>query len=495
MKKNEEIKKQSKSKKNEKTKRENKPKKNKKDMLEDTQTKLKKIENITKEIKKEQHENNKKLEKNDTESKKNILDKGNIESNNNTDTNNSVQNLDINKMKKNKNKNKKKNSIKLKISEFISLIIIVLLISALIGYKIGRRDTKQVVLDENLQQFIDVYNNVKENYYSEIDDESLIADAVEGMLEGLDDYSLYFDENNASTFNAKLSGEYEGLGVEIIQYSDEIIVYNVFKDSPAEKAGIKVADVITKIDGESISGKATSDISKYIMENEKEEFDIEVRRKDETLNFKLTRGKVIINSVSSKIYESENKKIGYIYIGIFSNTAYSQFKEELQKLEKQNIDSLIIDVRDNTGGHLTTAVNILSLFLNSDKIIYQIEKQDEVTKYYSIGKRNVEYPIVILQNFNSASASELLSITLKEQANATIIGENSYGKGTVQELITLSDGTEYKITTKKWLSPNGIWINGVGIKPDIEVTLNEDYYLNPTDENDNQLQKAIEYLK
>lgn len=475
-------------KKNEEVKNQKKTKKNKKNMLEDTQTKLKKIENITKGIKKEQIKDIEKSKEEASEESKTILDQ------NATESEDFPENEKTNDRELNKQKNRI-DSVKLKISEFVSIIVIIILISVLIGYKIGRRDTKQVVLDKNLQQFIDVYNNIKENYYSEIKDEDLITSAIKGMLEGLDDYSFYFDETNASTFNAKLSGEYEGIGIEIIQYSDQIIVYNVFKDSPAEKSGIKVGDVISKIDGESTSGKSTSDISKYVMENEKEIFDIEVKRGEEVLNFELKRENVIINSVCSNIYEVDNKKIGYIYIGIFSNTAYSQFKEELNNLKSKEIDSLIIDVRDNSGGHLTTAVNILSLFLDSNKVIYQIEKQEEITKYYSIGKENVNYPIVVLQNSNSASASELLSITLREQAGAIIIGENSYGKGTVQELITLNDGTEYKITTKKWLSPNGTWINGVGIKPDLEVTLDEAYYLNPIDENDNQLQEAINYLK
>ena len=138
---------------------------------------------------------------------------------------------------------------------------------------------------------------------------------------------------------------------------------------------------------------------------------------------------------------------------------------------------------------------MLSCLLDSSKIIYQIENKGEVTKYYSKGNTTKTYPIVVLQNNGSASASELLSAALKEEYGATIIGENSYGKGTVQELISLQDGIQYKITTKKWLTPKGNWINGTGVSVDIEEKLSEEYRQNPTDENDNQLQKAIEYLK
>ena len=394
----------------------------------------------------------------------------------------------------NTKKNKKPTYVNLQTSELLLVILVVVFISILIGYKLGRKDTKQVVLDENLSQFVEVYNDVKLNYYKDVDGKTLIENAINGMLEGLDDYSLYFDEDSATTFNSRLDGEYEGLGIEIIQLDNQIIIYQVFESSPAHKAGLKSGDIIVKIDDIDASSKTSSELANYIRENEKSTFKIEVKRKEENIEYTLTREKVIINSVSNKTFEINNKKIGYIYIGVFSNTAFDQFKEALATLEKEKIDSLIIDVRDNTGGHLTTAVNILSLFLNSDKVIYQIENQGDITKYYSVGNADKKYDIVILQNTNSASASELLSITLKEQLDATIIGETSYGKGTVQELIKLSDGTEYKITTKKWLSPNGVWINEKGIEPDITINLDENYYNNPTDDTDNQLQKALEIL-
>lgn len=162
-------------------------------------------------------------------------------------------------------------------------------------------------------------------------------------------------------------------------------------------------------------------------------------------------------------------------------------------MEKQNIDGLILDVRDNSGGHLTTVVDILSNFLDSKNVIYQTETKTETKKFYSKGKENKTYPIVVLQNASSASASELLSIALQEQYGATVIGEDSYGKGTVQELVTTGD-TEYKFTTKKWLSPKGNWIHEKGVTPDINVSLDTIYYDDPTEENDNQLQAALNEL-
>lgn len=203
---------------------------------------------------------------------------------------------------------------------------------------------------------------------------------------------------------------------------------------------------------------------------------------------------MVIKSVASKIIEKENKKIGYIYISIFSNTTAAQFKKELDELKKQGIDALIIDVRENSGGHLTTAVGIISELVSSEKVIYQIEKDNKKSKFYSLGKNDFEYPIAIIQNSNSASAAEMLSISLKENLQAIIVGETSYGKGTVQELNYLSNGDSYKYTTKKWLSPNGNWIEGKGVVPDVEVKLSNEYIDDPIDEKDNQLETAINEL-
>ena len=155
---------------------------------------------------------------------------------------------------------------------------------------------------------------------------------------------------------------------------------------------------------------------------------------------------------------------------------------------------MIIDVRSNTGGHLTAAHNIASLFVSKDYYIYQIKKDKEITKIRSEGLETKKYPIVMLANNYSASASELLVGSLKDNLDAILIGNQTYGKGTVQELITLSNGDQYKLTTKEWLTPNGTSINNIGIKPDIEVDLSNEYYANPCDETDNQLQVAINYL-
>ena len=409
-------------------------------------------------------------------------------------------------IKKKQVSTKKTSSTKFKIEaknsfntvEVVILVFISVVVSLAIGSIVTTKMNKDKIVnnDKELEKFITTYNDIMDNYYKDIDKKELLNSAVKGMLESLeDDYSYLIDEDESDSFNIELEGEYEGIGIEIVGLATgEVYINDVFEGSPADKGGLKVGDRIKKIDNVEFTAETVNEISDYIRKGNKSEFIIIVERDSKEKEIKIKREKVTIKAVTSKTFKKDDKKIGYIYIDIFSNIAYKQFAEELEKLEKENIDSLIIDVRDNTGGHLSTAVNIISLFLDSKHIIYQTDTKGKIEKFYSKGKETKKYPIVILQNSNSASASEMLSAALKEEYGATVIGEKSYGKGTVQELIDLSDDVEYKITTKKWLTPKGNWINEKGVSVDIEVSLNEEYYKNPSDETDNQLQKALEEI-
>ena len=390
---------------------------------------------------------------------------------------------------------KEVNNKKFSTIEVIFLVVITCLVSLYFGTKITYKESNK---DEFLSEIEKVYKEITTNYYTDVNKDDLLSGAINGMTSALDKYSTLIDSSSNENFYLTLEGSYSGVGIEISSDNDNnIFIIGVLSNSPAEKAGLKAGDIIKKIDNVDLSNKDYKYVSEYIRKNSnKTDYKIEILRDGETLNFDLKKDTVMIKSVSSKIIEKEDKKIGYIYISIFSNTTASQFKKELDNLQKNGISSLIIDVRENTGGHLTTAVGILSELLSSENVIYQIEKNSKKSKFYSLGKKNFEYPIAIIQNGDSASASEMLAISLKENLNAIIIGETSYGKGTVQELNYLSNGDTYKYTTKKWLSPKGKWIEGKGIVPDFEVKLNEEYINNPTDENDNQLQTAInEILK
>lgn len=382
-----------------------------------------------------------------------------------------------------------------KTKEVVFLILLTCIVSLIMGVSLSKNlpSSKGLELDDNLKTFIKNYHYVLNNSINEVKGEDLIKDAMSGMLGALDDdYSSFMDEAEKENFNINLAGEYEGIGIEIMETEDGNQILSVYSDSPAEEAGLKKGDIITQVDDMNAKDKSVTEIANYIKKGTKEEFEITVLRDKKEMKVTIKRRKITLTSVTSKIIEKNNKKIGYLYISIFSNVSYKQFKENLEKLEKEKIDSLIIDVRNNNGGQLSVAQNILSLFLDSSHVIYQTEKQGVKTKFYSKGKETKKYPIIILQNGNSASASEMLSAALKEEYKAGIVGTASYGKGTIQELITLPDNSEYKFTTKKWLTPRGNWINEKGVSPDYTISLEQKYYENPDDKNDNQLQKALE---
>ena len=384
--------------------------------------------------------------------------------------------------------------------------ILLVIMSSLIGLSIGLlfkqnniADSKETETDKNLKEFIKNYNYIIDNYYEEVDKEDLINNAIAGMMESLDDpHSVYFDETETDNFTISLNGSYEGVGIQILkdEESGNMLITGVFKDSPAAESGLLPGDMVISIDDSMAKDLTASEFSSIIRNGTKTSYKLKVLRDEEEIEITLNKSLVTLASVTSEVFKEDNKKIGYIYIGIFANNTYSQFKEELEKLEKENIDALIIDVRGNTGGHLTTVDGILDIFLNKNQIMYQFEQSGKVTSTYGSGTDNKKYNVVLLGDEVSASASEVLIAGLRENLGSIFIGKKTYGKGTVQELMTLSNGTQYKITVKKWLTPKGNWINdSEGLTPDIEVELDKKYYETYDNEDDTQLQKAIEYIK
>lgn len=386
--------------------------------------------------------------------------------------------------------------------ETILLVVMALIIGLSIGVLFNNRKitTKNInTKDEYLNEFIKNYNYITNNYYDKINKEDLINNAIAGMMESLDDpYSVYFDEDETDNFTISLNGSYQGVGIQIIKEptTGYMLITSVFENSPAAESGLISGDLIVSVD-ESISKDLTaSEFSSIIKNGTKESYVLKVLREEEELEIVLKKRTVTLTSVTSKTFEEENKKIGYIYIGIFANNTYSQFKTELEKLEQEKINYLIIDVRGNTGGHLTAVDEMLDLFLNKNQVMYKFEQNGKVTSIYGTGNENKNYKIVLLGDEVSASASEVLIAGIKENLDSTFIGKKTYGKGTVQELVTLSDGTQYKITVKKWLTPKGNWINNTeGIVPDMEVSLDSIYYETYEDKDDTQLQAAIKYIK
>lgn len=395
---------------------------------------------------------------------------------------------------------KNKQIDKFNFKEVICLLVIVAFVSLVTGFVVSYRVLKdnthnsQPIIDDELEMFVDNYHYIINNYYGDIDKNKLMDAALEGMLNSLSDpYTVYIDETEVNNFNIQLEGSYDGLGIEVYVNKDsELQIAGVFNNTPASKAGIQVGDIIMSVDGEKISDSQM--FASIIKEKGNSSIKMTISRDDNEFEVSVKREKIILESVVKKIFNKDGKKIGYIGISIFANNTYTQVKNALENLKKENIDSLIIDVRSNTGGHLSSVENILGLFLDNSHVIYNIKDESGVKAVYSSGKETINYPIVILTNEMSASASEILTAALKEEYGAKSVGMKTYGKGSAQELRTLPDGTQYKITTKKWLTPRGNSIDGLGIDVDVKVEFNSDYYDNPADDNDKQLQAAIDII-
>lgn len=339
--------------------------------------------------------------------------------------------------------------------------------------------------DKNLQEFISVYKTILEKYYdSNIDKKGMLTAAEEAMLNFLGDkYTTYLNDKEYQDILDDLSGTYNGIGIYI--KVNEVI--DVIKNSPAEKAGIMKNDIIIEIDGADVQ-EATADQIKELIKNDgKNDIDLKINRNGSILNFKISKETLVNPSISYSIIENTN--IGYIAIEKFSENLGTQVKNALNELETKNINSLIIDVRDNAGGYLTSAEDVSNLFLKNGKVIYSLEANGSKVSYNDKTDEHRDYPIVVLINGGSASAAEILAAALKDSYGATLVGAKTYGKGKVQQVVSLNSGDSVKYTSAKWLTPLGICIDGVGISPDYNVEFSLE------SEIDSQLEKAIELLK
>lgn len=394
------------------------------------------------------------------------------------------------------NRNIKLNN-KYDLFELIVLMAIFGLICLLIGYFINNSENSKndvfsnnFTMSKEIETFIEEYNYILENYYGDIDKNELISSAIKGMLSSLDEHSEFVGEDS-NNFEITLEGTYQGVGIGIANDTKgNIVITQIYPNSPAEKAGLKINDIVIKFNEVDLNGKTSSELVDLI--GQENVINLTVLRDNKEKTFELKKEVIVLDSV---YYEMKENNIGYIEIGIFANNTYDQFKNALETLEKKGMEKLIIDVRGNTGGHLSTVERMLYLFLDNTHIIYQTQTKTETNKFYSKGKVDKKYPIVILQNSLSASASEIMAATLREELNAYIIGTTSYGKGTVQQLQSVDGIGDYKFTTKKWLTPKGNWIDGVGIVPDLEITLGVEYLEKPSFDTDSQYQAALNYLK
>lgn len=393
------------------------------------------------------------------------------------------------KSKKNKEIENKSISLKEQIFsmiyfELMGIILCLLCFFALSGGK------NYIKLYKDLNKLINVYDTIVSNYYGELDKDKLVDNAIESMLNGIgDSYTTYTDEETTDNFIENIEGTYEGIGCMVaMNETGEIFIVSIFENSPAEKAGMQVNDIILKIDDEDYQEKTSEDMANYVKKNPNNKIKFVIKRGEEEKEITITRKKIEIPSVTSKIIEEEDKKIGYIDISVFSGVTYKQFKKELKKLEKEDIGGLIIDVRGDTGGYLSSVTDISNLFLKKGKVIYQLEDNKKTEKIKDETKEHRTYPIAVLIDGGSASASEILASVIKESYKGYVVGTNSYGKGTVQKTKQLPDGSMIKYTIQKWLTPDGNWINETGVEPTHYIEL-------ISLEEDNQLNTAINLIK
>lgn len=408
---------------------------------------------------------------------------------------------DSNKGKK-KYKKKKKNTryvngrFSLDIWEILIIVVATALVSCVFtGLILNHQFRKNInyidtelIADDNVQEFLEIYSEIVNNFYEEVDEDAMIGAALDGMLKFLEDnYSIFLNKNDSDSLSESLDGAYEGIGIVAIGN----VVYQVYENSPAEKAGLLANDEIIKINGTEINLENHELITELL--DKDGENTIVVKRDKETLTFKVEVAKVNIPSVSSTVIKNEEKntKIGYLQLASFSAHSYEEVVEALEELEEdEEITSLIIDLRDNTGGYLTVATDISSLFLEKGRVIYSLENKDEKNEYKDETKEKREYKIVVLVNSNTASAAEILAAALHDSYGATIVGKTTFGKGKVQTMTHYED-TIVKYTSAKWIRPNGECVDEVGIVPDYDVNL--EYGENVI--YDRQLDKAIELLR
>ncbi|WP_310830462.1 S41 family peptidase [Paenibacillus pedocola] len=318
---------------------------------------------------------------------------------------------------------------------------------------------------------------IESNYYEAVDRDKLIDGAVNGMMEALGDpYSNYMGKETAEKFEESIEGSFSGIGAEVSSDNGKVVVVSPIKGAPAEKAGIQAKDIILSVNGESLDGLELNDAVAKIRGPKGSKATLKVQRTGsaEPLEFVITRDDVKLETVYATM---EKDGVGVIEVTQFSMNTAERFKEELANLEKKGMKGLVIDVRNDPGGVLQRVVEMAELFVPNGKAIVKIDEKGKALEVIKSNGSSKDYPVVVLMNKGSASASEILAGALQQSAGAKLIGENSFGKGTVQTSFEkeLGDGSLLKITIAKWLTPDGTWIHGKGIKPDIAVA-QPDYF-------------------
>ena len=370
----------------------------------------------------------------------------------------------------------------------------IIIVSALFSLIFSSTSFSKNELYEKIDLFGEVLENIKKEYVDDVDQAEVMDSAINGVLQSLDPYSAYMSPELFKEMQTDTRGEFGGLGIEIGMESGVVKVISPIDDTPAAKAGIKAGDYIVKIGKEQVQGKSLLEAVKLMRGPVGTSINLTVRRKNvkKPIEFTITRKIIEVQSVSSKII-GDQKNLGYIRLKSFNENSDKQFLKSVKEFEKKpKIKGYVLDLRNNPGGLLTQAINITDFFLDDGEIVStKGRKISETRKFFARRGDEVKgKPIVVLINNGSASASEIFAGALKDHKRAIILGENSYGKGSVQSIIPLTNGGGIRLTISKYYLPSGKSISGVGVTPDMLVEAEgEDFQINS--DKDNQLNYAI----
>lgn len=371
---------------------------------------------------------------------------------------------------------------------------------------LGNEDKADQDISEEFSKIEKAYELISTQYVEKIDSKQLIDGAIKGMVSTLDDpYSVYMDKDTAKQFTESLDSSFEGIGAEVSMVDGKVTIVAPFKDSPAEKSGLKPNDQIVSVNGESVEGLDLYEAVLKIRGKKGTTVKLDVLRPgvNEVMQVSVVRDEIPIETVYSSVKDYQGKKVGYIEITSFADDTAEDFKNQLAKLEDKGIAGLVIDVRGNPGGLLESVEGILKQLVTKEKPYIQIEMRNgEKQRIFSSLTKSKDYPINILIDNGSASASEILAGAMYEVGGYDLVGVTTFGKGTVQQAVPMNDGSNIKLTLYKWLTPDGNWIHKKGIKPTIEVKQPEYFYVNPIqfkneltfDMNNDQIKNAQKML-
>ena len=355
--------------------------------------------------------------------------------------------------------------------------------------------------DSNIEKYLNKIKTTIDKYYlwkNDINEENLKNSAIKGYVAGLgDEYTEYIPSDEMKEYTENITGSFVGVGIYMVadKETDRVLVYYPIPESPAEKAGIKSGDLIISVDGVEYTSKDFDRIASFIKGETGTTVKLVIERDGERIPFDLTREKITTNPITAKMIEGN---IGYLKIPSFDEDTADSFKEKVQELQNQGAQKLIIDLRNNGGGIVDEAVDIADMFLDKGKTIYSsVDNKDKKTVTSSKNNPIFKMNVIILVNENSASASEILACSMQDNDRAKLVGTKTFGKGIIQTLLSLTDGSGLKITTEQYYTPKGTSIHKEGIKPDEEVklpdTVKSVYRLEENE--DTQMQKAVEMLK